>query len=575
MKRYAAGCGTEKTRLLIALGLFVAVALIYTLPYKNWGFCEDDYAGMHTGLVTSPSHLLEFFTDNPTNKLQYPSNYKDDVELTFFGVMYRPLMPILLALEVYLLPYMLPYSFFLVSMLLFAFNVALLFYILSLWFSVGYALVGTLLFAFHPSLGWLGWITVQEYFVSFLSIGFSLLLLRSFIAFGKQWHLFLSTILFLISVFIHEASLGYLGWLGLVLPFYLSRVRKCKLLSGAVFTEAVTLFIPFAGVVLVYLGMRLMAFPMVTGGEGLFFDPTLILSRLRLRLLDFVTFLVDSLSLTWIPPGNRLRKGIAVLSVLSGFSWVFLRSKKKLLIGLLGVGFLSLSWLSIVMSHQMRYLYLGLPFLIAAALTAVQSVPLNTLGRKRFECCMALIAAVFIGCGWWHNHRLHKAYEQKSHMRHIIQQNFAAHLDPQDKPICFVGMPQSWFACEGMAQSVWLYRGNSDVPVYHDWLMNVRCHDCPTLLEEAYLPRGDLLDVSVKGRLVHLKSKDHNNVWIRYKTGYGEQIPCTMGTFTPIEKEGDKVFEATIEIDDRWYSKDLQFVTWDFERQQFVQVKKL
>jgi hypothetical protein len=554
-----------KSKLILAAILFFGTFTFYTLPYKNWKLFDDDFVVLYAAdSAKTWSDVKDFFSSNPNNRTLYPSNYKDDVKISFFGVMYRPIVQLLHTLEVCFVAPLNARAHFFISMFMYSINIPLLFYVFTLFFPISYSFCGALIFAFYPSMGWIGRVAVQPYFLVFFLLSISVILLKKSVDEKRKMIAILSALPFFIAIFTQEIVFLYPLWLAIILPLYLSKTMKKDCFGIENLKKSFLFLIPFILAFLFYFGARLYTYPISGGSEGLLFEPGQMLSRLGTRIFDFATLFVDALGLTWISAGNRLRKGIALLSVVFSLLWLFVRSEKKITVLLLASGFVCMSWLSFVMTHQLRYIYLGIPFIIAGVLTMI--FYFEGPGKKHIERAAIIYALFMVIVGGKSNYNYLKAFERRSYACDIAYKKFIKEVDPKTSPVCFVGLPQEWFPTEGMAQAVWLHRGNSDTPVYHDWLMNVRCYQTPTLLDISTLPKETILDVTINGPLVTVKSRDPENLWIRYKTPFGNLIPCTMGKFTPLVVDGCKAIEVEIEIDERWYSDDLKFVTWDFEK---------
>lgn len=559
----------------LAIFLFLGIFVIYTMPYRDWRLFDDDYVVLQGNKVNSYGDIVRFFTTNSNSRTLYPSNYRDQAPLSFFSVMYRPFTQIMHAIELYAIPPSNPQAYFLLTMVLYALAVVMAFYLFNLLVPISYAFVGALVFAFYPSLGWIGRPAVQPYFVCLLLLGGSLFALQHGIKRQRFWLVWPAAAFFLCALFMQEATAAFPLWLIIAVPTMVSYQRQQTWCSKVVVLESLRWVTPFFVVVALNFGIRMWAYPIQISTERAYFDPLHFIVRLKVRLFDFVSLVVDAVGLTWVPAGNRLRKGLMLCVTLGGLLWIFVHSVRWREMIILCVGFIAMSWLSILMAHQLRYIYLGIPFLIAALLVGVYTTTLTGSAGDWFKRSMLCVAIGYMIVGAFSNYRHLKAFEDKARRHDDAQRLFFATLDPITKPICFIGVPQEWFPFEGTAQAVWLYRGSEQAPVYHDWLMNLHCYDCPTLLDLAMLPRTRVIDVTVHNNVVRLKSLDHQHAWILHKTSFGQLLPCTMGKFTSHEEYEGKVFEATIEIDPRWYDPEMLFVTWDFERQQLVLVPKV
>ena len=579
---------------VVSFLLFSLTFAFYTIPYKKWCNFDDDFLvlhvadsvksiikkdGLNSNYISSINYPLtprcnsnhKKYRKNSSGNVVYPSSYKDDAEASFFGVMYRPISNLLYMIELCFVSPLQARIHFLISMFMYSINISVVFYIFSMFFPVSYAFPGALVFAFYPCMSWIGRVSVQPYFIVLFLLGISFILLKKSIDEKRNRLAVASALPFLLAIFTQEIVFFYPAWLALILPLYLGVVRKKTPFSSENLKGTLFFLISFVFVIFLYASARFFTCPVMEGSGWLLFEPGQVFSRLSVRAFDFLTLFVDSFGLSWIPAGNRIRKGVILLFVLLSLFWLFVHSKRKVAALLLASGFVFLSWLSFAMAHQLRYIYLGIPFIIAGVLTMI--FYFEGLGKKYVERAAIIYALFMVVVGGKSNYNYLKEFESRFNSCDRAYRKFIREVD-QKSTICFVGLPQEWFPVEGMTQAVWLHRNSSEFPVYYDWLMNVRCYKNNTISNISVLPRGDLLNVKISGRLLTIKSKDSEKLWLQYKTPFGRTMPCSMGKFTPLVVDGSKAVEATIEIDERWHSDDLQFVTWDFEKGEFKMLEQ-
>ncbi|MFC1854334.1 hypothetical protein ACFLY6_00495 [Candidatus Dependentiae bacterium] len=553
-------------RFFIASLVFCISFLYWTVPYKDWRFFDDDYGAVHAGSIKSVSDIADFFTTNPNDRSILPSNMRDDTEWTFFGVMYRPLALVMYAAEVYFFGPNNPHAYFLVSMALHSACGALLFYILSLIMPLLFAFFGSMVFVVYPMMGmFIGRFVMQTYSVAFLGLGLSILFLRRF--FNEKrvfWYIF-SILCFAIVLFVHEATIVFPVWLFCMLPFYFdSDIWPIK--KNVV--KSLFVSMPYFGVVAINLFFRLLVYPLASNSDYMLLRPLDFLHRLSFRFFDLVTLVVDALGLSFVPGGNRFSKSLLVLAVLSWILYVFVKSNRKRDMIFIGSGFLFFSWPAILITHQARYLYLGIPFLVAAVGLGMASVRRFKWYENRMIFCgywITILVAGFIFC----------MESTKARERYFVSVDNVFKALAEDKrllgrPICFVGVPKELIPCPGAAQAVWIYRKDDADPVYHDPQMNVCCKEIHTALEELKVPSDAKIDISIDGKKVRISIDTPEKIWICTHDPFGRKFSFTMGTLEVLKSKNGRAFDVLITISEKWYSPEMAFVTWDFENNFFM-----
>ncbi|MCK4499048.1 hypothetical protein KAU11_00965 [Candidatus Babeliales bacterium] len=540
--------------------LFLGSFAVWTIPYKDWRFFDDDYGAIYIGTISSFAEIKDYFGSNPNDRSILPSNMRDATPWSFFGVMYRPLALIMYAAEVYLFGPFNPRAYFFVSMALHAACGVMLFYLFSFLMPLLYAFFCAITFLFYPIMGeFIGRFVMQTYSIALLGVGFSIAFLRGYLDSEKKMMYFLSLFIFGTTLFVHEIVVVFPVWLLCVLPFYFDASAFPSLrtfLRGAFFAAG------YFGVVVFNLMMRALVYPVSMKSNYMVLRPMEILWRLKIRIFDLITLVIDALGLTAVPGGNRLRKSIVLLVVLMLLLIVFVRSKRKRDAVVLGLGFFLFSWPAFAITHQARYLYLGLPFLLGAFGILLSSQ--RRINKFLTFCWLAIpISGLLYGA----------ASTFAREKKYIVVDNAFKKLARNDflfdKPICFVGAPKEWIPHPGAAQAIWIYRGNSSAPVCHDPQLNVCCLEKHSPLDEMQIPRDAIVDISVQNNVVHIVSKTPEKAWVWTHNPFGQEFKCSMGERRIIKASSDRGFEIAVILNKKWSDLQLKFVTWDFNRQKF------
>lgn len=556
----------KTTSWLLGFLLGFSIFFVYVLPHRDMRLFEDDYGVAYFGSMSTDSNHGCCREVGAEGWVILPSNINDGMRRPSFFDAFRPFSRLFYRFWTTLFGSW-QHGYFLASVLLHAAATMMLFYACTLFLPSIYALLTALLFGFYPCMVFfVGRFSVSPYSWCLICLVLSLLLLRRHIM-QRSWLSYgLSVLLFAVAVGTREAVVVLPIWLLVAVPWFMRSQEH----EVHWFRRSLSVTMPYLLVVAIYVVARWYFFPILLDGEYLVLRPIGLLSRFGERLFNFVTMVVDTLGLSLVPDGNRLRKGILVLGVMTWLSMLFMRSQRKWLIIILVFGYCLFAWPSIVVNHQARYLYFAVPFLFVAGAVAIQSLqPAMSRIDRALSYLSFMIIALFIVSGIIGSISRLSARAARFRAVDDCYRQLVAKPDIKDRAICFVGVPQDWFPMECIAQTIWLLRGSASRPVFYDKLMNVACCEFGNTQGACLPPATDLVSVAVKGDTVHIVSKDHTRAWIPIADAFGRSRTCTMGTLKLSEVSGSRGYDLRITIDDRWLRTDPVFVTWNFEQRKF------
>jgi hypothetical protein len=543
-----------KPRLVFSFILLTLTFLFYSTAVSDWGHNADDYAAVHMGQVDSIKDLKLYFSTFSNDYGALPSNFRNKKEWGFFDVTYRPLtMVCIYALETYCFGPFAPYKMFLVAAGLHSIAVVLAFNIFLFIVPLIPAFCGAMFFAFHASLApWIG--AISEHVFLLLSIIFMLSALMLLLYFKTKSGAFYLAALALaaISLFFHELSVGFIFWILLAIWFYLFFYSREKWW----FLKGIYIWTPYFCSMIGYFFCRLKNYPILSS-ECSVFNPFDLVEKIiiKIKSLDFITMLVDALGLSWLPSGQM--KIFSFFIFASGALILFLLSSKKKEVVLLLIGAGSVSWPSFILLHQGRYIYAALPFFIMAFL-----VCLNGVLRLRWLAVSTCLA--FTVAGAVHNRNSLKERAEKLLKVKEIYKELSKRSELKNRSLCFLGVPWPWIDEHGTAQIIWLHRGSSDITVYIDQ----QCCACPLTppgkRDWPLMPKGNLMSVKRDKNSFRFVSLDNSKVWFPNQSGQ-----TSLGTKVINEEGitvfGNRVYDFSITIDEKWLRSDPVFLTWNFE----------
>ncbi len=563
--------------ILAALLLFLTMTG-FLLHKNRFDFFDDDYGAFYSGRNFQFSDIKEYFNGNKLNDLTIlPSNLQP-IDKSFFGVTYRPATLLFYALECAIFnaqENFHAWPYFVVSVFLHALAVVLIFLAMSFFVSWLLAFLAAICFAFYPFMGiFIGRFSIQPFSLCLI---FGLLCVGLFYRFSKTGNylsLFLSSISFAIPLFMHEIVIGLPLWLFLLAFYEFSSVDKSKFRSGI---KAFASTFPFFLIVMIYLGLRVWFFPPIFV-TGLIFNPILVFTKLKIRFYDFVTLAIDLFGLSWIKPGNAILKSFLLISAALWVLILFIHSRRKALCTLLIFGFFILAWPSFLITHQARYLYVGMPFFLATIALCINQVDLESLTERvlKFSGFVFFVLTAVIGI-FENRQLLSHALERFSLTRNALY-DLANRENLFDQTIFFIGLPHEIFPFSGLEQALSIFGPEKyrDRKVIYEPLLNATCFFVNRI--ENKVPTENLLKMEVDGNECGLESLNREKIWINYSNPFGYTKKCSVGDIIKIsiysdqDQHGLRVSRILVSLNDQVIEQMPVFITWDYQNQRFIEV---
>jgi hypothetical protein len=573
-----------------ALLLATAIILLLGIPFTQWGFKTDDWANILHSKLTSWQQAAALFYEGNMESINHPSGSAPDPG-SFLSGLYRPLS------FIYYYPQTLvfgtkAYGYFLMTVLFHACNAAFFFLILSHFFSFYTALAAAAWFGFHPSLqNWLGWISAQTYFIELLVLGFVFLsfykwlitiyphatlrpktapILRDgvetppqdernesltndplilssnnvasrIIGAGKKntnyyWY-WLSVGLFFSNLLLKEASIVLPCWVFVATYLYIPTHGLRRL------QEAIKAAAGYGCTAMLYLLIRLsvMPFSHEVGTLGFKLAWNSFITKQIARCMQFLTYSYDMLGLTWLPKGNRLINGGILIAILTLLLVLFFKSTHKKIILFCLFSSLIFSWPGLMMHYQPRYMYMALPWFIAALIFLGKSIQSSRI--KKFILCLGLLSSATGGAYVFANMKKREIalHHVDSSMRTLITHTLPA-MGWNKQPLCFFGLPMHWFDM-GTTQAVWFLSEDNSYPVYHVGYSIVMPHqNHPWAIPQSNVT---FIDVALDGLGITITSSDPT------KFAIDGDLQNNTKSFT---------------IDETLRKNGLFLITWDYKK---------
>lgn len=539
--------------ILAAIMIFTSIVSVLGFFFTNWGFLHDDF-GVVWHISTSFDNLLKLFIEPGMTCVYQPSNFHMP-EQSFFAVLYRPFSCIFYALQFKIFSFS-AYGYFLTTIMLHACNAVLFFFLLRSCIPFTAAFLATLYFGFHISFWeWMGWISGQEHVINFTLILIIIHLLKYHLDSKKMIPLFGALLFFLISLFTRETAIFFPLWL----PFAVSLYRKYNTPQISAFHDVITITCSFFSVSALYLGIRCFMYPIKTQGQGIkvILNPIDFFFNLKNRFFDAVTFLADSANLSWLSGGHRLFKGSLMTLFIVLCITLFIHNRKKgLFLFFILSGFLFM-WPALLRYYSSRYLYKTMAFFIVGGLCLITYFKSST---ALYTSRIAKITGYAMVCIIMANALLLAFHmKHREHDLHVTEQAFKELLlNPTiiNRNLCFVALPNDRFIT-GVAQALWMFGYDKNKQIYYDQA---------TFVGYKNQPSGNNLSITKHDNQLHFISCDQEKIW------FCDPNPFTrMGTITIKQRnEGENVVDMCYTFDQEWSSKNLLFVTWDYQTSRFV-----
>ncbi len=528
---------------LTSLAIFLLITITLGIPFTQWGFKTDDFGNLYrTTQIKNVNDFINLFHDKSIEGLYYPSGSAQPPS-SFISGLYRPISFIYYWPQYYFFGTN-AYGYYLVTIALHALNSLLFFLLLLFFLPYSLALLGSLLFGFHPSLhNWLGWISAQTYQSELLVFSLLLFCLKKYLdpAYTKATagklpskHIFypLSLTLYAMNLWLKEATFMLPLWIMPATWLYLKDAKK-----------SIQVSIGFCFVSISYFISRAIVFGFAsTGNPGnLTFDFTWhsFITRQKERLFDVISYVSDMLGLCWLPGNNQVLKGAMIVSIFCILFFLFIKSKQKLLLLFFYASTLLFSWPALLMHYQPRYLYLALPFFIAAVLVSVR--PINRYMTVTLFTLLITFNALF----------LIKQLKIREKALHQVTTAFTTLIKENpisNKPLYFFALPHHWFAMS-IAQAIWFLSGDDRYPVYHN---------------------GSVVEVT--GFHNYLGTPQTNNASICVTpTSNGFALQSTNPEIIWFEAKKDCM---EISIPPEILEQKPLFITWDYQHAKFIQITR-
>jgi len=527
-------------KLILGCLLFVLVIALLGLPYTHWNFETDDWGNIYLANIKHWAEIKKFFLN--IEMTNYPSGAIPPQQ-SFLSGLLRPMTFVFYYFQ-HLFFGTNPYGYFLVTVGIHALSTAVLFYIYSLFTNIYVAFFCAAFFGFHPSVGrWLGWISPQSYQIELLLLLCIVLLLYHYLKTAQPSWYVLACLLFLSNLFLREQTVVFPFWL--IFACYLYRKSQEPDINRlANILYSIKFSLPFWGISLFYLGIRLMLFPFTSNTGSLTFQLTWhsFIKRQADRFFDFVTYASDFCGLSHLPINHQLIKGSLIVTICLVLGWLFYHNTKKSMVLFAACSTLFFSWPALLMHYQPRYMYIAIPFSLLTVLLLIefyQGHRISPTAKKSatllFSCLIATNA--FMDMQGFYSRE--KRSFIPANAFHQLVQNPITH----GRAICFLCLPNQYLTV-GCAQAVWLLSGDDSRPVFNA------------------TPR-----MKIKGQ--------H---YTELRTSYITFRPIKQGwqcsTTSPdkicfITLEGDEYNTQDIVLSEKVLSHNPLFVTWDYENQCF------
>lgn len=563
---------SQKTQcFFLATSLIGLTILGFLSGKKDWQFGCDDFGAFYSGKTAQPKDFINYFGYKTNDLTIMPTNMQDR-PMSFFSVTYRPLTLAFYAFECWLLDAKKSFDawpYFVVSIILHSLCVALFFWLLSFFVQQFLAFTAAALLAFYPFMGrCLGPFTFQPFSISLIFASIALALFLYFLKRKSQYLLWLSAFCFAIPLLMHELVITLPAWFFFIACFK-NYENKSNFLSAV--GNAFLQILPFVFILCVYFGARLVLFPPSIGHTQIF-NPWTVLFNLKIRFYDFVTLFIELFGLSFIKAGNCMLKLFALIVVVVWCSllWIFSSNKKHAAIAAVGAGWFC--WVSLLVMHQSRYLYLSLPLLLSFIAMSAEGIIANNLFKRLLKNSVPSFFLLLTVVGLFENRQLMAAFLVRQRLIAKELQALAINPHVQNKALFFVGVPCELFPGSGIAQAIWMYSAAKEdgKKVFHDEQLNTRslfvnepCYD---------IVAQNLLSITIKNNQINLTSLGPKQVWMFAANPFGRKAACTVGKvlLQQTDKSGQKAYKVIVEIDSNINLNETKIVSWDYAKKNFI-----
>lgn len=553
-------------RWIIAFFIIVIIIAVLGIPFTNWWLTGDDFGGIFIGFKsTSWKDIFYFFYEgNAGQGLGNPGGYITD-RGDFLRVYYRPLYCIYLTLQYWCFGTN-GYGYFLCNVTAHAASASLLFYLISFYTSRWTALLATGLFALHPQIAYrFGSVVNFHYYVNvFLMISIALLL-RNYINNNKQRQLYLSLMLFAISLCTRETTLVLPGIISLLL--LVDAYNK----KTAIPWQGIFLITSLFGFIAVgYISLRFWLYPLTNiTANGIFLPQILKGSFVATKTQEFLVFLYDLLFLSWLPWGNKLLKITTLFPLLSLLSYTFYQCHQKLLtITLFTCGILMI-WPGLISFYSPRYIYESMPFFVAGYAALFSSSAL----RWPIKIALKILVSIFISSLSIFAFFSFQAREKKLYTMHTAVTNLVHNLNKTGRPLCFLTTPSDGFAGGYNPHIFWILFNNRDHKIYFDSALSLTQLDSNIVKTEKWFNaiapyyNQNYVVVTPIEKGFCLESIDPKK--IIFENTMNNRTP-SIGTLTVLQKNSRGLATAIeLRINNELWAQKPFFINWNYTTKQF------
>jgi hypothetical protein len=554
------------TLMQLAALLCLLLTGFFTTIVKDWRFFDDDYGAIYTATtVKSNSDLLDFFGPKDNDLTILPTNILETYKPSFSKTSFRPLTLIWYFLVSKILNPHNPQHYFLFSIFLHILATLLLFFAFLNYLSPQLAFFAALLFGIFPFNGkFLGRFVIQPYSLCLILNLLGYFSVQNYFTKNKLVNSLIAASCFLCSVLLHEASYSYL-FLYYTL-FLVHRIQDRHPPANTLFLAGLDT-IPFLAALFSCILAKYLIYPPIATESFL----VTLAHKLKFRLYDFVTLIVDAVGYSPIPEGHRFLKAslLAIDAIL--FLLLMLFGGNAAILILLGL-FATQSWPSILIMHVSRYLYFSLPYFILA-LFVMYSRLHNNFPEKILKKILQIKYFAILALGFFSIRASLLYLEKKFTFVDNAIKTFSAELEQKknNESLCFAGLPFDYFPISGLAQAIWFYTGNDNRKIFYDHMHAVR------FAKIDFLPNQNFckIEYNQSDRLLHIQTNKQTSAYILTKNPFGQQISCATGTVIKADTTNslkDKSENITIHLYEQLFP--IRLITWDQEGRLFKSLKE-
>ncbi|MBD3231332.1 hypothetical protein GF322_01585 [Candidatus Dependentiae bacterium] len=567
----------NKKTFFLSILLFVFIIATIGLPYKNWWcYGNDDFHGIYVGYKTKTlKDYFDFFhkKGNILDDIGPSNRTKSDNKKpsSFFSVYYRPLYSIYLALE-YKFFKTNTYYWFLTNTLFHAINTIILFNIFLFFLSYLGALIGALFFAFHPLISYKFGDFVNLHF--YINIMFLLLLFLSFKKYldsKKLIYNFFSCMLFVLSLFTRESSIVIPPMIFFGTYLYENKNKQISIKNFLnqffIILKKTYLFFLIA---ISFLCLRIFLYPINFD----FLNKNLNsnkLANLLNRFGELQVLIYDSLSLSWLPWGQKLIRGIIVLSIINLLTWLFIKNAKKIYVLYFLFCSILILWPAYVGNYCSRYFYEACPFLLIAFILLFVFYKGHLYRLKNAVTYILSFYVIFL---IFFNIECFSQREKNMQICSNAIQELIKHPKINKKPICILGCPGPGLGYY-LASLLWVLLDNPSHTIYIDSSTMLRQPEFKTTNYKNTINKyynKNVVQINPLENGFQFKTLNPTKISFDLPPNHyslGDKIINEK----IIESGSEKITDFTLLLEQKYIEQKPLFFTWDFEKQQFITIK--